>query len=373
MNIRIIDAVLDIFDHYGEHIRFDIERFENALNDENPDLLDECFLVVDGMKKGIFDAMIFDEDIDRRGYVDYLTHELSMNEEDALFLVVVFDELIHQIGYYFEVGNMDSLLQLAYQQDNFHTIYIIAKAYYQGFGVQQDYEKAFELFSYLYAHGDYSGSYYIGYMYEYGYGVEKDIEKAFMYYSSHEDDLCCLKMGLSYMLGEYVGYDHEKAYEYFDKSHDKDAYLYKGLLLENEHDYSGAFQSYFEGARLFQEECLYKIGMYLNRGLGTELNQDRAYRYFTYGYYCLHGDSTFQLAMMFYDGIVIQKDKNYAIELLKQAAKLNSRDACLMLARFYELGQNVDKNIHLSMKYYQKANEIYEYIKQTQINGLRET
>ena len=34
MNIRIIQVILDVFDHYGENIRFEEERFEEALNDE---------------------------------------------------------------------------------------------------------------------------------------------------------------------------------------------------------------------------------------------------------------------------------------------------------------------------------------------------
>ena len=35
MNIRIIQVILDVFDHYGENIRFEEERFEEALNDDS--------------------------------------------------------------------------------------------------------------------------------------------------------------------------------------------------------------------------------------------------------------------------------------------------------------------------------------------------
>ena len=56
MNIRIIQVILDVFDHYGENIRFEEERFEEALNDEAPDLLDECFWIIRGFQTGIYDA-----------------------------------------------------------------------------------------------------------------------------------------------------------------------------------------------------------------------------------------------------------------------------------------------------------------------------
>lgn len=361
MNIKIIQAVLDVFDYYGETIRLDIERFENALNDEAPDLMNECYLIVQGIKSGIFELMIFDEELHRNRYVDYLKLVQGMSEEEALFVTVVLEACVHQYGYYFEIANIDELLQRAYQQDRFYEIYILARAYFKGFGVKQDYEKAFQMMSYLYGHGDHRGAYCLGYMYENGYGIEKNIEKAIMYYSSHDDDLCSYRMGMLYMLGQYVEQDDALALDYLSKSHEPNAYLYFGILLEKKRDYSGAFQAYIKGARLYQKECLYKVGYYLYKGIGTDLNQKEAYHYFMYAYYCLHGDSAYQLSTMYFDGIVVMKDVKKAISFLKQAARLYCRNACLTLAQFYRDGLYVEKNFQLSLEYYQKANEIGEY------------
>ena len=60
MNIKIIQKILDVCEYYGQNITMDIERFEEALNDEAPDLLDECYLVVQGLKLGIMDIMLLD-------------------------------------------------------------------------------------------------------------------------------------------------------------------------------------------------------------------------------------------------------------------------------------------------------------------------
>lgn len=372
MNIRIIQAVLDVFDHYGEMIRFDQERFENALNDEVPDLIEERYLIVLGMTLGVFDAMIFDDDLNRCRYIDYLKEECDLNEEDALFIVAVYEAILNQVGYYFEIGNMDFLLNKAYEINDLYQIHMIAKSYFDGFGVKQDFEKAFGIYSYLYSQGDSRSAYYLGYMYEWGYGVEKNIEKAVMYYLSGEDDLCYYQMGKMYLLGKYFQQDDEAALDYFSKSHDKDAYLYKGLLLEKNYDYSGAFQAFIEGARLFQSECLYKVGMYLYYGIGVELDQKEAYRYLKYAYYCLHGDSAYQLSMMYFDGIVVKRNNQKAIDLLMQGAQLYSMDACLILAKFYQMGQYVDKNERLSMQYYQKANEINDYTNQAILSKMKE-
>ncbi|MFR6098748.1 tetratricopeptide repeat protein [Longibaculum muris] len=368
MDIRIIQSVLDVFEHYGDTIRFDFDRFEEAMNDEAPDLLDECYLVVLGMKLGVFDAMVFDEDVDLRGYVDYLVNACELNEKEALFLVSVFEVLVDEVGYYFEIPNMDELLQDAYQRNDFEHLFVIGKTYFLGFGVTQDYEKAFEIYSYLYGHGDDRGAYYLGYMYEHGYGIEMDIEKALMYYENTSDDLTCLRLGLFYMLGKYVHKDLDKALSYFESSHEKEAYLYQGLLLEAKREHAQAFEAYLRGARLFQKDCLYKVGICLKLGLGVDVNMQEAHRYFEYAYDLLHEDGAYELAMMYFDGLTVKKDEKKAIHYLIQAAALNSLDANLALARFYELGRYVERNHRQSLYYYQKAQQINEYHRNKEIS-----
>lgn len=358
MNIRIIQVILDVFDHYGENIRFEEERFEEALNDEALDLLDECFWIIRGFQTGIYDAMIFDEDIYRNGYVKYLMENIECEEKEAIFIVAVFETVITEISYYFEIPDMLSLLQDAYERQDYPQLAIIAKTYFLGFGVSQDYEKAFEIYSYLYGHGDDCGAYYLGFMYEHGYGIEQDIEKAMMYYHSRQDDLTDYRLGTFYMLGQYFEYDAKKAYEHLSRSHLEEAYLYKGLLLEEQRNFAGAFEAYFEGAQLFQVECLYRAALCLRMGLGVEIDLKKAYHYFEYGYFFMHKESTYQLSMMLFDGLVVEKDEKKALLYLHQAAQLRSRDACLLLGQLYELGRYVKKDHQKSLAYYQVASEI---------------
>ena len=61
----------------------------------------------------------------------------------------------------------------------------------------------------------------------------------------------------------YVTQDDQKAIQYLSQSQQKEAYLYKGILLEKQREYSEAFQSYLLGAKHFQKECMYKVGLLL--------------------------------------------------------------------------------------------------------------
>lgn len=358
MDISIIQSVLNVFTQYGENIRLDIEKFENALNDEAPQLLDECYLIVQGIKLDLLDAMIFDEDLDNKSYVDFLTNEKQFSEEEALFMVGVFKAIVNQMGYYFEIPQLEDYLKNAYQKDDYRQLFLFAHAYFDGFGVSQDYSKAFEIYQYLYQQGILQSAYYLGYMYEYGYGVEQDISKALDYFYQSQDSQTYYHLGKMYMFGQHVDRDEEKAFECFDKSHDPLAYYYQGLLCEERRDWALAFEKYYEGAKLFQVECLYKVAMFLRRGLGVDLNLIEAKKYFQYAYYLLHGNSAYELSMMYFDGISVEKDEKKAMRYLTQAASLNSIPANQTLAHFYELGMHVKKNYTKAIEYMQRAQEL---------------
>jgi len=59
----------------------------------------------------------------------------------------------------------------------------LAQRYYDGEGVEQDYAKAFELYSEAAAQGDAEAQFSVAYMYDMGEGVELDDLKAIEYYT----------------------------------------------------------------------------------------------------------------------------------------------------------------------------------------------
>ena len=61
------------------------------------------------------------------------------------------------------------------------------------------------------------------------------------------------------MLGKYVHKDLDKALSYFELSHEKEAYLYQGLLLEAKREHAQAFEAYLRGARPVSYTHLFKF------------------------------------------------------------------------------------------------------------------
>jgi TPR repeat protein len=72
--------------------------------------------------------------------------------------------------------------QKAAEKDNADAYYSIGRLYENGYGVEQNYEKALEYYQKAADHNLCAAFNQIGWYYNNGYGVEKDYEKAMEYY-----------------------------------------------------------------------------------------------------------------------------------------------------------------------------------------------
>lgn len=359
MDIRIIQVIRDVFEENGEVIRYDFEQLEIALSDKDNKLVDESYLFVLANKTHVFEAIIFDDDFHKEYYIKYLIDVLSLSEEESVFTVSICQNVIGERGYFFEIPHIKELFEDALKRQDRGQLYTLLRAYFYGFGVKQDYAVAFEIATVLESYDQGDSDYYLGYMYEQGLGVEQDRDKAMTYYLESYSSLSLLRLGLMSWLGEG---DTQAAKEYFSKSDEGEAHLYLGLILEEERDYSGAFQSYSQGALVYQTECLYKAAYCLQNAIGTLRDYEKAKTYYTYAYYFLHPLSTYQLGMMLLEGIKDDKDISKGIRYLTQAAYIGSVEACKALARYYEVGQYVEKNEQQALYYYRRLKEIEEGI-----------
>lgn len=350
MDIKIIDIVYKVLNTYGETIRFNTERFENALNDEVNDLVDERYLVVQAMRWGYYDLMIYDDDHHNDVYIDILQNVNHLSEEEAFFIVHVLQEIIKKMNYQFIIDNMDEVCAQALESQNIFHILLCAKVYYKGFGVEQDYEKAFELYQILANMGNKEAHYYLGKMYEEGLGVEQDLSKATEHYMKTDESMS------HYLLGKmYLYVDEYKAMEYFKKSKEPKAYYHLGLLYENRYRYDQAFMSYHQGAKKYNLSAMHKCALFLLEGKGVEKNIEEGLKYLRYCYYGMDGQSAYELGSLYLSDYYVKKDIKKAIHYIKQAASLNYKDACLLLGKCYEKGLYVKEDKDLSLKYYKQA------------------
>ena len=90
----------------------------------------------------------------------------------------------------------------------------LAQRYYDGDGVEQDYAKAFELYSEAAEQGDAAAEFSVAYMYDFGEGVELDDLKAVEYYTRAAEQghaAAQFNLALMYDEGEGVPVDDLKA------------------------------------------------------------------------------------------------------------------------------------------------------------------
>lgn len=142
----------------------------------------------------------------------------------------------------------------------------IAGMYYDGNYVDQDYYRAYQIFSGLIERGMECVSFYMGFYLEYGLGgCKKDEEKAVEWYRRGiraHDTSCMVQLGRAYSLGIGLKKDEKKGFHLYKAAADNDdrigclnvgsCYLYgQGTKI----DYEKALYYYRRGSDLGNRDC----------------------------------------------------------------------------------------------------------------------
>lgn len=126
---------------------------------------------------------------------------------------------------------------------------------------------------------------YLGHMYTYGFGVEKDFETAFEYYSkalAEGNEEAQNGIGLMYMHGYGVEIDYEKAFDYFMRATDQghpDAVYNAGYLLEST-DPTRALKHYEAAGKTGHVKALFKLARAIERGNGIDASCSKSLLYY---------------------------------------------------------------------------------------------
>jgi len=73
-------------------------------------------------------------------------------------------------------------------------------------------------------------------------------------------------------------------------------------------------------------------GMFSEKGMGTEVNNEAAAKFYTKGCQKKHGGSCLQLGMAYYNGSLVAADKPKATELYGKACQLKEDNGCIKLS-----------------------------------------
>ena len=206
--------------------------------------------------------------------------------------------------------------------------YRIGKMYCYGSGTEQNYQKAFEWFERSAKQKNKFAQYSLANLYYYGNGVEKDLSQAFLWYrksSAQGQPYASYAIAQMYNKGKYVNQSEETAQRY-----------YKSAL-------SGFLK--LESKDQADDNLYYKLGSMFKKGLGTDIDMDRAIDYFKRSAEMNNKNGLYEYGKELLLGEHIPQDKEKAVKLFEKAIKLENINAKRFLALELISGEHLDQDI----------------------------
>lgn len=206
--------------------------------------------------------------------------------------------------------------------------YRIGKMLCYGLGTKQDYEKAFEWFLKSAQEGNKFSQYSLANLYYYGNGVEKDLSQAFWWYRKSFEQgqpYASYAVAQMYSKGEYVAENKETAQRYYKVA-------LSGFLKLESKDQA-------------DDNLYYKLGAMYKKGLGTDIDMDRAIDYFKLSAEMNNKNGLYEYGKALLLGEYIAQDKQKAVELLEKAIKLENINAKRFFALEYLSGEHHEQDI----------------------------
>ena len=206
--------------------------------------------------------------------------------------------------------------------------YRIGKMFCYGLGTEQNYQKAFEWFERSAKQKNKFAQFSLANLYYYGNGVEKDLSQAFLWYqksSAQGQPYASYAVAQMYSKGEYVSQGGETAQRY-----------YKAAL-------SGFLE--LESKEQADDNLYYKLGSMFKKGLGTDIDMDRAIDYFKRSAEMNNKNGLYEYGKALLLGEHIPQDKEKAVKMLEKAIKLENINAKRFFALELISGEHLDQDI----------------------------
>ncbi|AJR09145.1 hypothetical protein H744_2c2489 [Photobacterium gaetbulicola Gung47] len=219
----------------------------------------------------------------------------------------------------------------------------LGRYYLYGIGTEKDTQKAFKLLSKAATENKFA-AYHLANMYFNGWGIEQDYNKSFQWFmhSSKQDHTASL-----WFIGEHY---------------------YKGLGRDK-NNYE-AFKWYSKAAENGDKDAQFRLGWMLSHGEGAPLNNRKAFEWYLKS--AEQGVSMAQnnLGYMYENGLGTDKNINRAFSWYKQAAENGNATAQNNLGISYQYGTGVSRNYPLSVYWYAKSAQQNNKSAQNSLNNI---
>ena len=296
---------------------------------------------------------------------------------------------------------------------SFYAQYEFALMYYEGKGLDQDFEKAFQWFKRSADQGYAPSQYKLAYMYENNELIQKDFQEAFRWYEKAAEQgyaqaqqhlgrmyyfgegtqrdfqkalywhkraaeqgysLAQFSLGYIYLTGEGTQIDFQKAFYWYKKAAeqgDDSSQHFLGLMYYEgkgvQKDVQEAFYWHKRAAEQGYDPAQYTLSLMFYYGEGTQQNLDQAVYWIEeaimqgsletpdwYKRLAEQGDAAVQsgLAFMYYEGKGVNQDFKQAFHWFKRSAEQGYAPSQYDLAIIYSIGEEVGVEKDLSKTYY---------------------
>ena len=216
--------------------------------------------------------------------------------------------------------------------------YLMGYLYYQGQGVPQDDEKAFELFRRATDQGHVEAQTFLAFMYDSGRGVPQNKKKAFDLYQASADEgdiTATINLGVMYYKGDGIPQNYDKAFELLNDIEHVNSpvlQLYLGNLYfygyGTRQDVNKALSYYLKAAALGDISAHYFLGSLYQQGSGSiSPNPSEALLYYTYAAQKGDPNAQYNLATLYASGAAGKVDKIQAYAWLVLASEQNMKEA----------------------------------------------
>jgi TPR repeat protein len=318
-DVRIKDCVKEIIKEKGQGILWQKEDFAEALNNYSLKYYEECYLINRAMDMGMIDILLFSPHVSISDQIHLLETVSDLSEDELIFIISQMREVINENEWNIEIVNMEETLNEIQDIQSPEAAHAVAMSYFDGLGVDQDYEKAYELFQLAESYGDTTCNYYLGYMNEYGLGTEENKELAKDYYLQGTDnDQCLYALG---MLAKKEG-KQEEALHYFHESQDGRSFYEEGTIHLKREEIQEARNAFALGCDVYDVNCLDAYGKLLLRD-----QDEKGLQYVAYAYYFGNSDATEYLGYLYVTGTMIEQNMERGLACLELAASMGNEKA----------------------------------------------
>ena len=215
-----------------------------------------------------------------------LDMEVFFAKGKDLYLSEKYEESIKVFGILAEHGHLESQYKLAVM-------------YYNGYGTEQNDEKAFKWCLKAAEHGQMEAQEYLAFHYYYGMGVEKNLNEAFKWYKKAAEKghkSAQFSLANMYYKGEGTVKNYEETVRWYKEAaingseeaqlmlamvyEEMEGDFTMALLCAKEKDYEGAFKWYKVAAEKGHKIAQYNLAVMYYKGEGTEKNCDEAIKWY---------------------------------------------------------------------------------------------